>query len=31
MLKHMKHLEKESASGNYNEVARKFLKENRFI
>ncbi len=27
----MKKLEKESASGNYKEVARKFLKENRFI
>ena len=27
----MEKLEKESASGNYKEVARKFLKENRFI
>ena len=27
----MDKLEKESASGNYKEVARKFLKENRFI
>ena len=27
----MEKLEKESASGNYKEVARKFLKKNRFI
>ncbi len=27
----MEKLEKESVSGNYKEVARKFLKENRFI
>lgn len=27
----MEKLEKESTSGNYKEVARKFLKENRFI